>query len=250
MSLEDSGRERPAAGQPPSSLRNISDARTMRALAHPVRIALFETLVLRGAMTATEVGELIGESPTTCSFHLRQLAKYGFVEEAGGGKGRARPWRVTSVGMSFSSAHDDPEVEIAADLLLRLFRERQLERYRTWVQTSGSYPRPWREAAGDSEYFFYLTAGELRELNDELSTLLLSRYQERITDPAQRPAGAAPVELLLFFYPIDHPAASQYQPPGGEDNDHPGGPAEWPASGQVDGQADTGDRQPGGGERQ
>ena len=63
-----------------------------------MRIALFEVLALGGAMTATQ----IGESATTCSFHLRQLAKYGFVEEAGGGTGRSRPWRLTPVGRSFS----------------------------------------------------------------------------------------------------------------------------------------------------
>ena len=119
----------PATGPPAvPELRKISDARTLRALAHPVRIALIETLTIEGAMTATEIGESIGESPTTCSFHLRQLAKYGFVEEAGGGKGRARPWRMTSIGMSLTAAHDDPEAEIAASAVIRLFRERQLDR--------------------------------------------------------------------------------------------------------------------------
>src|SRR3984885_9676918 len=83
-------------------LRKITDARTLRALAHPVRIALFEELALGGAMTATEIGERIGETATTCSFHLRQLAKYGFVEEAGGGAGRSRPWRAAAVGMAFA----------------------------------------------------------------------------------------------------------------------------------------------------
>ena len=123
----------------------------MRALAHPVRIALLEELVLGGALTATEIGERIGESPTTCSFHLRQLAKYGFVEEAGGGKGRARPWRLTSIGMSLPATHDDPETEIAAGALTRLVRERQLDRYRTWVEKRSAYPRPWQDAAGDSD---------------------------------------------------------------------------------------------------
>src|SRR5580704_17309140 len=121
MSLDASAE--PAATMP--ELARVSDARTLRALAHPVRIALIEELVLGGAATATELGERIGETPTTCSFHLRQLAKYGFVEEAGGGKGRARPWRLTRIGFNISS-HDDPESEIAADALLRLFRERQL----------------------------------------------------------------------------------------------------------------------------
>jgi predicted ArsR family transcriptional regulator len=76
-----------------------------------VRIALIEELIAGGAMTATQVGERIGESATTCSFHLRQLAKYGFVEEAGGGRGRARPWRLTSVGMSFSPGGAPPADE-------------------------------------------------------------------------------------------------------------------------------------------
>src|SRR5580692_2386054 len=120
-------------------LRKITDARTLRALAHPVRIALFEELALGGAMTATQVGERIGESATTCSFHLRQLAKYGFVEEAGGGTGRSRPWRLTSSGMSFSPS-GDTEAEIASDAVVRMFRERQLERYQTWRSTKASYP--------------------------------------------------------------------------------------------------------------
>src|ERR1700685_4122500 len=101
MSLEDAEQDRPSSN-PQMQLRKVTDARTMRALAHPVRIALVEALSLGGAMTATQVGERIGESATTCSFHLRQLAKYGFVEEAGGGTGRSRPWRLTSIGMSFS----------------------------------------------------------------------------------------------------------------------------------------------------
>jgi DNA-binding MarR family transcriptional regulator len=156
-------------------------------------------------MTATEIGERIGESPTTCSFHLRQLAKYGFVEEAGGGKGRARPWRMTSIGMSFTDAHDDPETAIAAAALARLFRERQLGRYQTWLETRASYPRRWREAASDSEYLIYLTAEELEQLNRELAGLLWPRFQERLTDPAQRPAGSVPVDLLMFSYPIGLP---------------------------------------------
>ena len=77
--------EEPAPRREPlEGVRELTDSRTLRALTHPVRIALIEALLLGGAMTATEVGERISESPTTCSFHLRQLAKYGFVEEAGG----------------------------------------------------------------------------------------------------------------------------------------------------------------------
>ena len=188
-----------------AELRRITDARTLRALAHPVRIALMEALTVGGAMTATEVGERIGESPTTCSFHLRQLAKYGLVEEAGGGKGRARPWKPAQLGMSIGADADDPEGEIAAGALARLFRERLFRRYQTWQDTKSAYPREWRDAADDSSYLLYLTVDELAELTAEMSDLLMRRFRDRISDPARRPEGAVPVELLVISYPVEPP---------------------------------------------
>jgi predicted ArsR family transcriptional regulator len=201
MSLE----EKPEVSSD-GALRRVSDAQTLRALAHPVRIALIEELIFGGPLTATQVGERIGESATTCSFHLRQLAKYGFVEEAGGGKGRARPWRLTSIGFSIGG-HDDAESEIAADALLRVVRERQLARFEEWLRTKASYPREWRDAADSSEYLLYLTVEELRELSHELHAMLMPRYTERLSSPERRPPDALPVEMLLFSYPIRHPDA-------------------------------------------
>jgi DNA-binding transcriptional ArsR family regulator len=208
MSLEDAEQDRPSSN-PQMQLRKVTDARTMRAMAHPVRIALVEELALGGAMTATEVGERIGESPTTCSFHLRQLAKYGWVEEAGGGKGRARPWRISAIGFSLSNTHDDPETDIAATTLTSLFVERQLNRYRAWQETKATYPRTWRDAATSSEYLFYLTADELDQFTDEMHELLMSKFpQDRLIDPSKRPPGSVPVELLLFAYPMKLPTPS------------------------------------------
>jgi DNA-binding transcriptional ArsR family regulator len=204
----------PTMPQPPEGapddprIRKITDARTLRALAHPVRIALFEELALGGAMTATQVGERIGESATTCSFHLRQLAKYGFVEEAGGGTGRSRPWRLTSIGMSFSPS-GDMEAEIASDAVVRMFRDRQFERYQAWRSTKASYPLEWRQAAVDGQYLFYLTAPELQQLNDEVSELL-QRWvllEGRLLDPSRRPAGSVPVEAMVLAHPVAPPAS-------------------------------------------
>jgi DNA-binding transcriptional ArsR family regulator len=204
MPLEDNPADRL---DPSQGLREISDAQTFRALGHPVRLALLEALVIEGPLTATEAAERIGESPTTCSFHLRQLARYGFVEEAGGGKGRARPWRLSTFGMQSANVHDDPETEIAATAFAGLMRDRQLERYRTWLDTRASYPREWREAANSGDYLFWLTPEELTELNRELAEILIPRARERLTDPEARPAGAVPVELLLLTYPVAPPPA-------------------------------------------
>ncbi len=86
--------------------RRLDSAQALRALAHPVRIALLELLTFHGPQTATQAAEQVGESPSNCSFHLRQLAKYGLVEEADdvASTGRARPWRVTQVGISTGPA--------------------------------------------------------------------------------------------------------------------------------------------------
>jgi DNA-binding transcriptional ArsR family regulator len=195
-----------AAGDNPTGMRKITDSRTLRALAHPVRVALLEALSLHGPMTATEVAERIGESPTTCSFHLRQLAKYDFVEEAGGGKGRARPWKISSIGLTLPADNDDdPAAQVAGYAVGRMFRERQLDRYQTWQESRQMYPAPWRRAAGETLSITYLTVEELQSFTDELRDLLLSRFPERLADPSQRPPGSVPVETTLMSYPLELP---------------------------------------------
>ncbi len=203
---QQSGQE-PDAGQLPE-LRLVSDARTLRALTHPTRIALIEALWIEGPMTATEAAERVGESPSSCSFHLRQLARYGFVEEAGGARGRRRPWKMTSLGMTFSSVYADPEAEVAFSALSQLIRERQLGRYDAWLRNRRSYPEAWREAAINDEHIFWLTVAELAALSKRLKAELLPLYRERLTDPSMRPEGALPVELLVLGYPITPPSAA------------------------------------------
>ncbi len=213
MSLDDSDPGPEHVGETASYLsemRDVSDARTLRALTHPVRIALIEALSLGGAMTATQLGEQIGESPTTCSFHLRQgPAKYGYVEEAGGGKGRARPWKMTSIGMNIRGI-GDPETEIAAAALDRLVTERQIARFQAWTRAMPSYLRDWRKAAGNSEWVLFLTPDELKQLNDELGLCSVLNL-ERLTEPSKRPPGSLPVDRLCL-YPIAVPGAA----PGGD----------------------------------
>jgi hypothetical protein len=64
------------------------------ALGHPLRVALLGLLAARGTVTATQAGRELGESSGACSFHLRQLERFGHVEPVPGRRGRARPWRL------------------------------------------------------------------------------------------------------------------------------------------------------------
>jgi DNA-binding transcriptional ArsR family regulator len=181
--------------------RVITDPRTMRALAHPVRLALLEVLGREGELTATRAAEILDESPGNMSWHLQTLAKYGYVEETGGGKGRSRPWRIASISNRFRTAAEDPEAEAAGEALESVFADRAYSRLRDWWGRRASYPFAWRDAAFTSESVGYLTAEEMSELGDQIAELF-SRYRDRVLNKELRPAEAEPVKLVAFGHPV------------------------------------------------
>lgn len=174
----------------------------MRALTHPLRLALIELLWREEAINATQAAAALGESQASCSFHLRQLAKFGFVEEVEGVRGRARPWRLSRRGLRVANVQDDPRAAIAWAALERLLRDRQLDRYRAWLEGRSAYSREWREAAYHSHSVAWLTPEELGSLADRITELITSVFPERRDDAAARPADALPVELLSIGYPV------------------------------------------------
>ena len=189
--------------------RTLTDARSLRALSHPVRLALLEAL-LNGPLTATQAGELIGESPTTCSFHLRQLARYDFVEETGEGRGRSRPWRLTHTGWSAPAQPDDPEFTRAVQALDQVLLDRHMARIRRFVDTVSTYPAEWQAAATGHTTVLHVTAAEAAEMasaHREVAERFRERWAGRHDHPDQRPDGTLPVEVLIGVYPIDtgHP---------------------------------------------
>ena len=201
MSL-DSAQE-PRITAPRDQPRKLTDPKAMRAIAHPTRLALLELLGRHDQLTATEAAELVGESPTNCAFHLRTLAKYGFVEEAGAAPGRRRPWRRAHLGFSFEdTGRADTETAQAAQVLADLIWDGWLSRLQQVRNTRHRFPPAWREVTSGSQYVAYLTPAEAAEFNEQLQQLL-DRHRNRLVHPDQRPAGAVPVEYLLFNFPQD-----------------------------------------------
>jgi DNA-binding transcriptional ArsR family regulator len=190
----------------PAERRLISDPRTMRALAHPVRIALLEALSREGQLTATGAAEILDDSPGNMSWHLQTLAKYGYVEEAGGGKGRSRPWRIASISNRFRTGREDPEWDAAGEALEATFADRAYTRLREWWARRASYPFAWRDASFTSDSLSYLTAEEMEEVGEEIAALF-GRYRERVLNKELRPAGAQPTQLVAFGHPIPRTAS-------------------------------------------
>jgi predicted ArsR family transcriptional regulator len=181
----------------------------MRALAHPVRMALIELFAVHPTLTATQASQALGESPANCAFHLRTLAKYGFVEEAGGGRGRERPWRASTKSQRIrlrSSDLDSEQARVAAGALEQVWHDRLLARIGD-VFANRRWSPEWEAAAGSSLTMAFLTPAELQTVRDEIGEVVLRHWDERRVDPAQRPAGALPVEIASFAYPRQDLAA-------------------------------------------
>jgi len=186
-----------------SAPRRVDDAPTLRALAHPIRLALLEALGRREPLNATEAAEVIGESPSACSFHFRMLAKYGLVEDAGGGTGRRRPWRRASpAGFMLPTSSDDAQAQLAADALSGIIWGRYLDRARAVLARRPLLAAEQQAVASAAQTVAYVKPAEAAEFVAELQTLI-GRYQLRLADQSLRPADAVALELLLFTYPLD-----------------------------------------------
>ena len=182
------------------SVTRLTDPKALRAYAHPVRMRLIGLLRTRGPLTATQAARLTGESSGTCSFHLRQLAKYGLVEEADGGTGRERPWRATTMYTSIEDDAGDPAAAAAGALVRSVVADMYFERVGRWLDRRGQEPAQWRDAALFGDRFIYLTAGELAELGDKIEELI-DVYVRRLVRPEERPRDAREVSMLLFAFP-------------------------------------------------
>jgi len=182
----------------------LTDARAMRALAHPLRIELFERLAIEGSATASDLAPLVGSTPSNCSFHLRTLAEAGFIERVPGHTGRQRPWQVVDIRQRWDEPEgDDEELAGAATALDSSFREWEFERIRQAAARTN--PPEWRGALGTTGATLYLTPEEAREVSDRISELV-DEYVQRWDHPDQRPARGRPVRLYTTSYLV-HPAS-------------------------------------------
>jgi predicted transcriptional regulator len=207
------------------SVKRMTDPRALRALAHPLRLSLLGLLRSEGPLTATRAGELLGESSASCSFHLRQLAKYGMVEEAGGGHGRERPWRATAMFTDVPTVTDSPELAAATEVFRSIVAERYYEQMIGWLEARAGEPAEWQQAAQFGDVFLYLTAAELAEIGEQVDGLF-DRYMDRLTRPELRPPGA---RLITYLY---HAAPQQGR--GWSNRDQPPAPSGTTPAGETD----------------
>jgi len=189
----------PAPDRP--EVRKVGDTRALRALAHPLRVRLYEFVSREGTLTTTQASALTGESTASCSFHLRQLAKYGFIEEASTGRGRERPWRRTAAANQFGHLAADPDFAAAAELAGAIAAEHYLGQLAEFLSKPDEQRAEWREASFLHDALLYLTQEELAGLKHDLLELT-ARYLKRTLNRDERPVGSKPVAVFAAGFPL------------------------------------------------
>jgi len=183
---------------------SISSPERIRALAHPVRLALLDYLENVEDATATQCAEAVGESVASCSFHLHTLAKYGFIEPAPR-RGRERPWRSTVRGgldvRPSAEAAEAPGSRRAVAELASLQVLRQAERVRTYLAGYPQEQEEWAQASTVTSSVFWADAAELARLSEHLQTVAAEWFGGRDADPSLRPPGARRSHLFAVLNP-------------------------------------------------
>ncbi|MER5625179.1 helix-turn-helix domain-containing protein [Streptosporangium sp. NPDC002544] len=182
--------------------RSLTDPTAMRALAHPARLAILNRLHAEGPCTATEVAEVVGVTPSAASYHLRMLAKYGFVEDAPArGDGRERLWRSSSVGLSVTpDPEDGPDVRSAKEFLIKALRDQAADEVTRAMENMERESREWRGAAVFNRAVLLVDADELKRLNERIDELL-APYKTTVRDRADAPSGARIAEAQINLFP-------------------------------------------------
>ena len=197
------------------------DAVSLRGIAHPLRVRILNVLREHGPATATLLAQRLNQSTGATSYHLRQLAQYGFVlEEPARGTGRERWWKAAH-RRTYLEGDLDQQAPAETETYLRAVAAFYADRVDRWLSERDTQPKEWQRIATISDWRLRLTPAEARELHDGILALV-ERYRSDDDAGPDTPPGTERVVLqaqLMPFLPLSPQAPS-------DPDDRPGsGPA-------------------------
>jgi predicted ArsR family transcriptional regulator len=156
----------------------------LRALSHPTRLKILMLLRLEGPTTATQLAQQLKLNTGATSYHLRQLAEHGFIEEdAERGDARDRWWKAahqsTRMGMASRPVEEAEDAEAYLQTVALLYTETLMQA----VAERRYLPDAWQRATTTSDWHIRLTPARAEELLDALEEVI-SRWWE-----SEEPAG-------------------------------------------------------------
>jgi DNA-binding transcriptional ArsR family regulator len=178
----------------PIRLSGPADVEALRAFAHPLRLRLLSLLRTDGPATASGLARRVGESSGSTSYHLRQLARFGFVEDdPEQPPGRQRRWRATAPGTHVDATTflEDPEAFAIVDRLVHWQLARFSDDLSAFVASVNDWDRSWLDAACSHDSSMRMTPDQLARFAEEVRGLIV-RYRDET-------AGAAGGEIVSIY---------------------------------------------------
>ncbi len=176
----------------------ILDARSMRVIAHPVRLRIMGILRKLGPQNSTTLAERLGLNTGATSYHLRQLAEHGMiVEETERGSGRERWWRIPTRSTRLLPADLDDEGLAESTNYMRALALVYAEQMQRAVETLAAEPPEWRQASTFSDYGLRLTVEEAQQMLDDLRAVF-ARYRDHDAEDPPEDAHMYHVQIQAF----------------------------------------------------
>jgi len=187
-----------------TSRSTLSDATSMRVLAHPTRLRLLGLLRERGPQTAAQLGDVVDEAPGTVSYHLGKLASIDLIgpAEHQSADRRERWWQATAVVTSWEPAEllDDPDRLVASSALQKSIAQAYAARYTDYVDASPALTREWVAAAASGDRSLRLTVAELASLRSDLEAVVARWLDASAAHDPASDDGAEPVVVVYQAY--------------------------------------------------
>ena len=179
------------------------DMESLKALAHPLRVQILDTLSIYGEFTASGLAERLGESSGATSYHLRQLERHGFVREVEGkGSGRERWWERVPGGITLNATEmeDTPAMRAATMTLVQQWEESRSSVLKEFQERGwGELSQDWMTATTVSTANLKLSRDQLKEISDAWTVFIdshLDKYR------GQTGPGLRPVQIHFNAFPI------------------------------------------------
>lgn len=183
----------------------VTDVRVLAALAHPTRLAILHLLLTVGDRTATQCAAVVGESASSCSYHLRHLERFGLVARVEPGPheeidGRTRRWRSVATGFDFGEAPGtaSPEMVAATSAVISVGIDENVRLARHYLSHLADVPGVWQDVAAFSTYALLVSVDELGRALDAIDAIVRPL---RGAARNNAPADALPVRFSLEAFP-------------------------------------------------
>jgi hypothetical protein len=187
----------------------VNDPKLMYVIAHPLRMHIVGSLRIDGPATSAILARRLQTDSGQTSYHLRHLAKHGFVEEAPevgkGSRGRERWWRAAHQSTEWS-VPDDPklgagarEAMAAVERAARKVWDQAIDGYHAEVLQQ-KWSEDWQRVAYSSDHVVRMTPQRLEWFRAQMLRLMQEAEAAEAAAPPET-ANAQKVLIIMHTYP-------------------------------------------------